>query len=448
MAAPRGRGTRGTAPRAGRPARSGGVRRSGRVRARRRGRTAGGAAQRARGHLRSFRRASILAVAMTAFLLLFVGPDDPGAAQQPSAADTASGLPDTVAIVQRVPLDSLQRPAEEPEEVSPDSLSRESTREATRTLRDLWVSTIALLPKLGIALGIFLVAGLLVRVLRPLLRRTLGRWERADAFTALFAIGLWLLALGIALSVLAGDFRALLGSLGLIGLALSWALQTPIESFTGWLLNSFRGYYRVGDRISVGEVFGDVYRIDLLTTTVWEYGGPDRPPGTVRAEQPTGRLITFPNNEVLTGTVVNYTRDFPFVWDELEVEVAGESEMRYALDTLRRVAQETVAGQMREPAALYRSILLAARLEMNVPDEPQVFVTMTESGAALTIRYLVGAREKRRWKSELSLRVLEELNRPEHRGRILSVYPRRQVQIVGPDGAPSPDGWTRRDGEA
>ena len=32
----------------------------------------------------------------------------------------------------------------------------------------------------------------------------------------------------------------------------SLPLQTPIESFTGWLLNSFRGYYRVGDRIEVG----------------------------------------------------------------------------------------------------------------------------------------------------------------------------------------------------
>jgi small-conductance mechanosensitive channel len=79
------------------------------------------------------------------------------------------------------------------------------------------------------------------------------------------------------LSVLAGDVRAVVGSVGLLGLAASWALQTPIESFTGWLLNSFRGYYRVGDRIAVGDVFGDVYRIDVLTTTVWEAGGPASP---------------------------------------------------------------------------------------------------------------------------------------------------------------------------
>jgi small-conductance mechanosensitive channel len=411
-----------------------------------RARTGRSAVQRARGHLRAYRQASFLAVALTSLVLLFLGPGETTEAQQPG---DSTGLPDTVAIVQQVPLEALQRPAADDTaaEVHPDSLTREAARDATRTLRGLWYSGYSFLPKLGIALLVFAVAGLLVRLVRPLLRRTLGRWERADAFTALFGIGVWLLAVGIAFSVLAGDIRALVGSLGLIGLALSWALQTPIESFTGWLLNSLRGYYRVGDRVAVGDVFGDVFRIDLLTTTVWEYGGADRPPGFVRAEQPTGRLITFPNNEVLTGTVVNYTRDFPFVWDELEVPVANESDLRLALETLQRVAAETLGDYMREPAALYRSILLGARLEMAVATEPEVYVSMAESGAVLTIRYLVGAREKRRWKSELSLRVLEELNRPEHRGRILPVYPRRQVQIVGPDGAPSGNTWTQPEAE-
>jgi small-conductance mechanosensitive channel len=64
----------------------------------------------------------------------------------------------------------------------------------------------------------------------------------------------------------------------------------------------------VGDRIAVGDVFGDVYRIDVLTTTVWEAGGPGKP---VSAAQSTGALITFPNWEVLRSNIINYSRDFP-----------------------------------------------------------------------------------------------------------------------------------------
>jgi small-conductance mechanosensitive channel len=80
----------------------------------------------------------------------------------------------------------------------------------------------------------------LVRIVRFVLRRVLGHWERADAATAMAGVVIWLLAIGVALSVVAGDARALVGSVGLLGLALSWALQAPIESFAGWLLNSSR----------------------------------------------------------------------------------------------------------------------------------------------------------------------------------------------------------------
>src|SRR5690606_12815196 len=206
----------------------------------------------------------------------------------------------------------------------PTDGAAQAAEEATGTIRGLLYGFLDNLPKYVIAAAVLVFAGLLVRVVRTVLRRVLRSWERSTAVTALSGVIIWLMAIGIATSILVGDIRALVGSLGLVGLALSWALQTPIESFTGWLLNSFHRYYRVGDRIAVGEVFGDVYRIDVLSTTVWEYGSSATTATNIHAEQPTGRLITFPNHEILTGSVVNYTRDFPYLWDELTVSVATE----------------------------------------------------------------------------------------------------------------------------
>jgi small-conductance mechanosensitive channel len=317
-----------------------------------------------------------------------------------------------------------------------EPLGQAAAEEAARTVETLWRTFYGNLPRFLVVLGVITVAWLLVRLIRPLLRHTLGRWERANALVALFGIAVWLLAAGISLSVLAGDIRALVGSLGLIGLALSWALQTPIESFSGWLLNSFQGYYRVGDRVAVGEVFGDVYQIDFLTTTVWEIGSPARG-GFVQAEQPTGRLITFPNNEVLAGTVVNLTRDFPYVWDELNVPLANESDLGHGMRVLAGVARELLEPQMAEPARRYAEILQRAGLEAGVAEEPQVFLSMNDSWTDLTIRYLVNARERRKWKSELTVLVMAELKKAEHAGRLISVYPRRQVQFIGPGGLPT-----------
>jgi small-conductance mechanosensitive channel len=391
-----------------------------------------GTTQRAQGALSGFRRATMLAVLLTSLVLLFLDPAADGEAQV-GAPDT---LPDTVAIIEPVPVADIRDEARAREEPSPAA----AAEEATETLREIAGSFVEFLPRLGIALLVFFLAALLVRLMKPVLRWALASFERANAYTALVAIAIWLVALGTAFGVVAGDVRAILGSIGLIGLALSWALQAPIESFTGWLLNSFRGYYRVGDRVAVGEVFGDVYRIDLLTTTVWEYGGPERPPHPVRAEQPTGRLITFPNSEVLTGTVVNYTKDFPYVWDELAVAVANESELRYAIEVLRGIAAEVLGKQMKEPAHVYGALLERARLELDVPDEPQVFVMLDESWTNLVIRYLVAARERRRWKSDLTLRVLEVIQNEENRHRILPVFPRRQVQVVDEEGRIAPPG--------
>jgi len=381
--------------------------------------------QSARARLRGFRQATILAVAITAVLLLIFAP---GGAQVPGEADHNSAEQ-----VEPAPEDGLQQPEEE---VEIETLGRAARDELRAAANNIWTGFLLTLPKVFVLALILILAWLFSRLLRLLILRFSDRWEQGRAISAFAMVGFWLLVFGIAASILAGDFRALLGSLGLVGLALSWALQTPIESFTGWLLNSLKGYYRIGDRIAVGDVFGDVFRIDVLTTTLWEIGGMDRPSGHVHAEQPTGRLITFPNNEILTGTVVNLTRDFPFVWNELDVAVANESDLAYTLSVLEGIAVELLEDHMKEPAHLYEAILKSSGLESSVPNRPQLFLSPADSWVNITIRYLVEAKRRRPWQSELVRRVMTELQRPEHAGKIIPAYHRRQVQFVDHRGRP------------
>ncbi len=313
----------------------------------------------------------------------------------------------------------------------------EATQEATGPIRELVGQFSAMLPRLAVAVGLLLLAWLLVRLARPVFRRLLAGWHRAEAARAVLAVGVWLVAIAAAFSVLAGDARALVGSLGLFGLALSWALQTPIESFTGWLLNSFKGYYRVGDRIGVGELHGDVFRIDVLTTTVWETGAPEsQAPGAQ-----SGALVTFPNLEILRSNIVNYTLDFPYVWNETTIGVSDDSDLRYAMDVIREVARRTVGEEMAGPAGHYRALLERAGLGAGVSAEPQVFASPAGSYTNVTVRYLVPARGRRRWGTELLLALDGELGRPEHRGRIAAGYPRREVALRrSPAGPPEEEG--------
>jgi small-conductance mechanosensitive channel len=339
---------------------------------------------------------------MTALLLLVLGPT--------GDADAVPGAATPVAMQ----TDSM-----------PDA--GQAIEEATGTLRELVLSGSALLPKIAIALVILFIAGVFVALLRRVLRRVFGTWSRASAASAGVGIFVWIIALGAALSVLTGDARTRLGSVGLLGLALSWALQAPIESFTAWVLNSFREYYRVGDRIAVGDVFGDVHRIDFLTTTVWETTRPD---ANGMGGGPTGGLITFPNSEVLRSNIVNYTRDFPWVWDEITVGVANESDIRFAMERAQRVAQRVLGEEMKEPAASYRAMLTRAGLDADIADTPQAFLTAADAWMNISIRYLVPARRKRAAATRLLLAISEDFAHEENSARIIGSYPVTRVEMI------------------
>jgi small-conductance mechanosensitive channel len=370
--------------------------------------------------LKGFRQASILAVAMTGFILLLFSADETFSA----AGNTETIIQDTTVIV------------EQENSLNGDMTTGQAADEAIGSLQDMWNNFIINYPKFIIAVGILILAWFLVKLIKLILKTLFKKMKSREGIVTLTAILLWLVAVGIAFSVLVGDVRALVGSFGLIGLALSWALQTPIESFTGWLMNAFRRYYQVGDRILVGEVFGDVYRIDFLSTTVWEIGSPYQA-GFVSAEQPTGRLVTFPNNEILTGTVINLTGDFPYVWDELDVAVANESDIPLAMKALEKVATDALGDYMKIPAQNYSAILKRAGYSEEVPEKPQVFLAASDSWTDVIIRYLVGARERRKWKTILLLKVNEEINKPVHKGKIIPVYMRQQIQVIDSHGLPA-----------
>lgn len=86
-----------------------------------------------------------------------------------------------------------------------------------------------------IAAVLLLVAWVMSRMFRWLMRHTLKTWERSEAFTALGRILIYLLAIGAGLSVIAGDARALVGTGG-------------FGAFLG-ISNADRKFYRMGHEL-------------------------------------------------------------------------------------------------------------------------------------------------------------------------------------------------------
>ena len=212
--------------------------------------------------------------------------------------------------------------------------------------------------------------------------------------------------------VLTNRYLGLFFSLGVVGFAVTFALQQPLFSLIGWLYIMIKQPYNVGDRVSIEGSKGDVVEVDFFVTTLWEIGGE-----LVTSNQPSGRVITLPNSVVLSSHVYNYSyREFPHVWNELSVQVAYETDLEFARQLMIDEADDYLGDEMEQAIERYRKRLAETPVELEVRERPTVNLRQKESWVELTLRYLVHPRRGQRVRNALYERILERMN--EHPDRV------------------------------
>lgn len=212
----------------------------------------------------------------------------------------------------------------------------------------------------------------------------------------------------IVLSILFANWYTAVVSLGLISLILGFALQTPITSFIGWIYILVKAPYRVGDRIKIGEATGDVIDVSYLDTTLWEFGGQ-----YLSTDHPSGRIIKFPNSNVLGTAVYNYSwAVFPYIWNEVKFQIGYDSDLEFVARVMRETAEEEVGEAMMERIRTYRELLSQTPVdELEVRERPSVVFRVSENTwIEAIVRYLVEPRTAGRVKTRLIKKMLERLN--------------------------------------
>ncbi len=218
----------------------------------------------------------------------------------------------------------------------------------------------------------------------------------------------WLVIAFFVLTILFQNWYTAVVSFGLISLVLGFALQTPITSFIGWVYVLVREPYRVGDRIRIGTATGDVIDVGYLDTTLWEFGG-----DYLSTEHPSGRVIKFPNSNVLNTPVYNYTWPvFPYIWNEIKFNVAYDCDLEFVASTMQEVAEQEVGEQMMKHVRVFRELLAQTPVnQLEVQERPVVMFRVSENGwLEAIVRYLVRPKEAGRVKSRLIRNLLTRLN--------------------------------------
>ncbi len=188
---------------------------------------------------------------------------------------------------------------------------------------------------------------------------------------------------------------------GVAGAGIAFALQEVIASFAGWAAVSLGQFYKPGDRIQLGGITGDVIDVSPLRTTVMEIGG------WVKADLYNGRIVRIANSFVFKEPVYNYSADFPFVWDEINIPVKYGSDHRLARELLYRVADEVVGEYVPQAQASW-SVMVRKYLIEDARVKPMVTLVTNDNWIEFTLRYVVDYKYRRLKKDELFTRTLDE----------------------------------------
>lgn len=231
--------------------------------------------------------------------------------------------------------------------------------------------------------------------------------------------------LAVALLVIFGRFTGNLRdigiSFGVFSAGLAIALQQPLTSALGWMVIMSKTTYKVGDRIVVRGIKGDVYQISLFYTVIMEVGG------ELGGDNPTGVKISMPNSFVLTEPVHNYSADFPFVWDQIRVDITYESDPELARNIISDATMKAAGRGMKRALERMRPYLYGTLQEGELSDKPLIFTDLADSSIILRAKYLVKVNRRNRTRSDITEAVLEAFSLPQNRERVSMAYPHTEL---------------------
>lgn len=184
---------------------------------------------------------------------------------------------------------------------------------------------------IAVAVVALVVSVLLSKITRVLLRRRVFKRYEIDPgleYALLRVTHYLILVIGvyIGLKTINIPLGALVGLLAVLGVGIGFGLQNISSNFISGLILLFERPIKIGDRIEVGDVWGDVKRIKLRTTVV---------------TTPDNVSIIIPNSKLLDNNVVNFYYSNRDMQLHVPVGVAYGSD----IDAVTRILEAAAAAE-------------------------------------------------------------------------------------------------------
>jgi small-conductance mechanosensitive channel len=291
--------------------------------------------------------------------------------------------------------------------------------ESDRILRSVVVRVIVM----ALAIGIIL---LLSEIWRRITFRYISDLRRRRQFLLLRRIVIGF-CMGIVLILgFVSEFSSLATFAGFITAGLAVGLQTILLSVAAYFFLVGRWGIRVGDRISVAGVTGDVVDVGLVRLYLMELAG------TGVDLYPTGRIVVL-SNAVLFQATTPLFKQLPgseYIWHEVAVALTKGG--NYGL------VEEQLLGVVRSMHTPYgdelqRQLGQTERridIQMKVP-KPHGQLQYTDAGLEYVVRYPVGLSQVSEVDQKITRKLLELLEQQPELQTSVSGFPRIRAAVKG-----------------
>jgi small-conductance mechanosensitive channel len=304
-----------------------------------------------------------------------------------------------------------------------------------KTNFDEWRSSIAresrhVLRSVLLRVGGILIALALILVLSEVWRRMTFRYiadpRRRRQFLVLRRIVIGFLIVIVLLLGFVSEFSSLATFAGFITAGIAVGLQAVLLSVAAYFFIIGRYGIRVGDRISVAGITGDVVDIGLVRLYLMEMAG------TGLDFYPTGRLVVF-SNSVLFQTGTPLFKQIPgteYAWHEVVVMIAPSGNHKAAQQKLVAAVNEIYSKYRKEIERQHSDIERRVDILIETP-RPEARLQFADGGLELLVRYPVEIRRAPDIDEEMTRTVLQLLETDAELKAAVSGTPKIRSAIKG-----------------
>ena len=260
------------------------------------------------------------------------------------------------------------------------------------------------LEALGLRVALF--AGLLAVVfaLAQVWRRAVYRYvheaRRRSRLLLLQKIVLWALVVAIVASTFTTELGSLATFAGLITAGLAVAMQSVLISIVGYFFLIGKYGIRVGDRVQIGSVTGEVIEMGLVRLHLMELSGDG-------AMAPTGRVVAFANS-IIFGASGGLFKQIPGVdlaWREVTFSLPTGADYAVLKDEMVRAVTRVIEDYREDIVRQTREIQKASSSHESGDPQPSVQLRFSASSVDAIVRYPVQLSQA----AEIDERVSREL---------------------------------------